>query len=419
MTAVSLEQEPRPLLVGERINSQGSRKIKRLLLEDNYDDIALVAREQVEGGAHVLDVCVALTERPDEDVQMREVVRKLAQSIEAPLMIDSTEPRVIEIALKNYPGRAIVNSVHLEAGRAKIDVVMPTVVEHGAAVVALTIDEVGMAKTAERKLEVARRIHEIVCGEYGLPPGALIFDDLTFTLATGEPEFLDSAVATIDGIRADQARAARRSHLARRLERLIRPQAAGARGAQLRLSASLRGSGSRLRARPPARTSRRTRNRKRRARALRRPGLQSPPRRAGALHRALRRRRRETRRAASRRCGEEELPVEKRIHQAILRRRKDGIEGKIDEALLERSPVDVLNEILLPAMKDVGDRFGRGELILPFVLQSAEVMKKAVAHLEQFLEKNGRLDQGDGRPRNRLRRRARHREEPRQYDLDE
>ena len=168
---------------------QGSRKIKRLLVADDYDEIALVAREQVEGGAHVLDVCCALTERVDEDVQMREVVRKLAQSVEAPLMIDSTEPRVVEVALQNYPGRAIVNSVHLEAGRAKMDVVLPLVLEHGAAVVALTIDEAGMAKTVERKLEVAKRIYDIVVGEYGLPPGALIFDDLTFTLATGDPEF--------------------------------------------------------------------------------------------------------------------------------------------------------------------------------------------------------------------------------------
>ena len=171
ITAVALEQQPRPLIVGERINAQGSRKIKRLLLEDRYDDIVLVAREQVEGGAHVLDVCCALTERPDEDEQMRQIVRRLAQSIEAPLAIDSTEPRVLEAALQNYPGRAIVNSVHLESGRAKIDAVLPLAREHGAAVVALTIDESGMAKTAERKAEVARRIYDIVVGEYGVPAG--------------------------------------------------------------------------------------------------------------------------------------------------------------------------------------------------------------------------------------------------------
>jgi 5-methyltetrahydrofolate--homocysteine methyltransferase len=201
ITAVSLEQQPRPLIVGERINSQGSRKIKRLLLEDRYDDIVLVAREQVEGGAHLLDICCALTERPDEDEQMRQLVRRLAQSIESPLVIDSTEPKVLEVALRNYPGRAIVNSVHLEAGRTKMDVVVPLAREHGAALIALTIDESGMAKTAERKVEVARRIYDIAVGEYGIPAGALIFDDLTFTLATGEAEFRDSALETIEGIR--------------------------------------------------------------------------------------------------------------------------------------------------------------------------------------------------------------------------
>ncbi|HLJ82816.1 MAG TPA: homocysteine S-methyltransferase family protein, partial [Candidatus Eremiobacteraceae bacterium] len=202
MTALSLEQEPRPLLVGERINAQGSRKLKKLLLEDRYDDIAVLARDQVEGGAHVLDVCCALTERTDEDEQMRTLVRKIAQSVEAPLMIDSTEPRVIKAALENYPGRAIINSVHLESGRAKVDSVLPSVKEHGAAVIALTIDESGMAKTAQRKRDVAQRIYEIVVGEYGLPPGALIFDDLTFTLATGDAEYIESAIETIDGIRA-------------------------------------------------------------------------------------------------------------------------------------------------------------------------------------------------------------------------
>ncbi|MDQ2908561.1 MAG: homocysteine S-methyltransferase family protein, partial [Candidatus Eremiobacteraeota bacterium] len=201
MTATALKQDGSPLLVGERINAQGSRKIKRLLLEENYDEIVLVAREQVEGGAHVLDVCTALTERSDEDVQMATIVKRLAQSVETPLMIDSTEAKVIERALEIYAGRAVVNSVHLENGRTKIDTIMPLVREHGAAVVALTIDEAGMAKTADRKLEVAERIYDIIVGEYGIPPGALIFDALTFTLATGDPEFIDSAVNTIEGIR--------------------------------------------------------------------------------------------------------------------------------------------------------------------------------------------------------------------------
>jgi 5-methyltetrahydrofolate--homocysteine methyltransferase len=386
ITAVSLEQQPRPLIVGERINSQGSRKIKRLLLEDRYDDIVLVAREQVEGGAHLLDICCALTERPDEDEQMRQLVRRLAQAIESPLVIDSTEPKVLEVALRNYPGRAIVNSVHLEAGRTKMDVVVPLAREHGAALIALTIDESGMAKTAERKVEVARRIYDIAVGEYGIPAGALIFDDLTFTLATGEAEFRDSALETIEGIRRikrdlpgvltslgvsnvsfglkPDARAALNSVFLHHCVEagldcaLVHPKEITP---YFEIDAVVRGLCDDL-----------VFNRDQDALTRMIEHFE-----ANASDNVVR----------SERNDEPEGPIEERIHQAILRRRKDGIESKIDEALQQSTPIEVLNEILLPAMKDVGDRFGRGELILPFVLQSAEVMKKAVAHLEQFLER--------------------------------
>jgi 5-methyltetrahydrofolate--homocysteine methyltransferase len=386
MTGVSLVQEPRPLIAGERINSQGSRRIKRLLLEDAYDDIVLVAREQVEGGAHLLDVCCALTERSDEDVQVREVTRRLAQSIEAPLIIDSTEPAVFEAALQNYPGRAVVNSVHLEAGRTKIDVVLPLALEHGAAVIALTIDETGMAKTADRKLEVARRIYDIAVGEYGLPPGALIFDALTFTLATGGAEFLTSAVETIAGIAA------------------IKRELPGA-------LTSLGISNVSFGLKPAARAALNSVFLHHCVEAGLDMALVHPKditpyaeidaelrelcddlvfnRRPDALARLIERFEGVSAAGASTSPLDDDpgVPIAERISNAILRRRKDGIESKIDEALTMRSPVEVLNEILLPAMKEVGDRFGRGELILPFVLQSAEVMKKAVAHLERFLEK--------------------------------
>lgn len=394
MTAVALEQEPRPLLVGERINAQGSRKAKRLLLEDQYDDLALLAREQVEGGAHVLDLCCALTERTDEDVQMRTLVHKLAQSVEVPLMIDSTEARVIEAALKAYPGRAVVNSVNLEAGRAKMDVVLPVTREHGAAIVALTIDEVGMAKTAQRKLEIAQRIYGIVVEEYGFAPGALIFDALTFTLATGDAEFVDSAVATIDGIRAIK------QGLPGVLTSLgvsnvsfgLKPAARAVLNSvflhhcvQAGLDAAL------VHAKeitPYSEIETQVRELcddlvfNRRSDALARfiehfeaGGISSSSSNATVDEFA-------------------DAPPEVRIHQAILRRRKDGIEGFLDKALLTRSPVAVLNEILLPAMKEVGDRFGSGDLILPFVLQSAEVMKRAVVHVEQFLERKEGVSKG-------------------------
>src|SRR5437867_4005471 len=201
MTATTLRQEPSPMIIGERVNTQGSRKVKQLVLEDRLEDLVPIARGQVEGGAHTLDVCLALTERTDEAEQMGRLVRKLALSVEAPLCIDSTEAAVIEAALKAYPGCAIVNSINLENGRERVDAVMPLVMRYGAAVIALTIDEQGMAKSAERKLAVARRIHDITTGEYGLPAELLIFDALTFKLATGEAEFRRSAVETIDGIR--------------------------------------------------------------------------------------------------------------------------------------------------------------------------------------------------------------------------
>jgi 5-methyltetrahydrofolate--homocysteine methyltransferase len=394
MTAVALVQDGSPLLIGERINSQGSRKIKRLLLEENYDEIMLVGREQVEGGAHLLDVCTALTERTDEEAQMATVVKRLAQSVEAPLVIDSTEPRVLEAALKIYAGRAVVNSINLENGRTKIDEVMPLVREAGAAVVALTIDETGMAKTAERKLEIARRIHDIVTTEFALPPGALIIDALTFTLATGDPEFQPSAVETIEGIR------------------LIKRELPG-------VLTSLGVSNASFGLKPAARAALNSVMLHHCVAAGLDMAIVNPKdvtpyaelnaverelcddlvlnRRPDALQRVIEHWENTVASAggaAAPKDDDLDAPIETRIHNAILRRRKDGIEAKIDEVLLAREPVDVLNNVLLPAMKDVGDKFGAGELILPFVLQSAEVMKKAVAHLEQFLERTEGVSKG-------------------------
>src|SRR5262249_54481298 len=201
MTSTGLVQEPRPTLVGERVNSQGSKRAKEMLLADDYDGLVTVAEDQVEGGAHVLDVCVALTERQDEDEKLKAVVKRISLTQPAPIQGASTEPEVIKAALEQIPGRAIVNSINLEAGRDKADVVVPLAKSHGAALIALTIDEVGMAKTAERKVEIAQRIKDLVCEKHGLDPEALIFDALTFTLTTGDDEWKPSAVETIEGIR--------------------------------------------------------------------------------------------------------------------------------------------------------------------------------------------------------------------------
>src|SRR5690349_17969526 len=385
MTATDLVQEPRPTLVGERVNSQGSRKAKELLLADDYDGLVQVAEDQVNGGAHVLDICVALTERQDEDVQMREVVQRISLTQPAPIQIDSTEPEVIEAALEAIPGRAIVNSINLEAGRDKADRVIPMAKAHGAALIALTIDEVGMAKTADRKVEIAERIRDIACGEHGLDPEALIFDLLTFTLTTGDEEWRPSAVETIEGIRRVKAEIP---------------------GVKTSLGVSNVSFG--VSPRPRAVLNSVFLHHCVEAGldlAMVNPNHITPygeiseaereladdlvfDRRADALERFI---------AHFESKGEEAeaevadptagMEPEEALHWHILRRKKDGVEDQIERSVEKIGAVPTLNEVLLPAMKEVGDKFGAGELILPFVLQSAEVMKRAVAQLENHLDR--------------------------------
>ncbi len=392
MRAIPLRQDPPPMIVGERVNSQGSRKVKRLLLADDYDGILDVAREQVEGGAHTLDVCVALTERPDEAEQMRRVVKKLQMSVETPLMIDSTEADVIKVALETNPGRAIVNSINLERGRERCDAVLPLAVAHGAAVVALTIDERGMAKTAGAKLEVAKRIYDIAVNEYGLSPDALIFDTLTFTLATGDPEMAGSAIETIDGIRKIKAElpGVLTSLGVSNVSFGLSPAARAALNSVFLYHCVQAGLDMALvhpkDITPYAEIDESVRamcddlifNRVPDALARLIQHFES----AGAVD-----------------AGKvvedptEGMTPEQKLHWMILHRKKDGIEPLIDASVAAHgdTPNDgaiwTLNNVLLPAMKEVGDKFGAGELILPFVLQSAEVMKKAVAHLERYLDK--------------------------------
>lgn len=392
ITATDIHQDPAPALIGERVNSQGSRKVKELLLADDYDGILQVAREQVEGGAHFLDVCLAVTERPDEAGQMRTLVKLLAQSVDAPLMIDTTEPSVVTAALEQYPGRAVVNSVHLENGRERIDLVVPDVVEHGAAVVALTIDETGMARTADDKVEVARRIYELCVEEHALSPSDLIFDPLTFTLATGDPEYSGSAVETIEGVRriketlpgvftslgVSNVSFGLQPHARRVLNSVFLHHCVEA-GLDMAIVNPLH-----ITPYPEIDEERRVL-----------AGDLIFNRREDALARFI---------AFFQEHGEEEaaavgptdeMSSDEALRWMILHRRKEGIEELVDAAIRERggghrAAVNTLNQVLLPAMKEVGDRFGAGELILPFVLQSAEVMKAAVERLE------GQLDQVEG-----------------------
>jgi 5-methyltetrahydrofolate--homocysteine methyltransferase len=387
--ATDLVQVPAPTMIGERVNAQGSRKVKRLLLADDYDGVLEVARDQTESGAHVLDVCVALTERQDEDEQMRAVVKLLSQGVEAPLCIDSTEADVIRVALEQCPGRAIVNSINLENGRERCDAVLPPVAAHGAAVIALTIDRDlgGMCKTAETKLEAARKIHAIAVDEYGLQPDALIFDALTFTLATGDEEFRRSALETIEGIRA----------IKRELPGVL--TTLGVSNVSFGLQTHARAVLNSVFLHYCVQAGLDT--------AIINPAHVKPYFEINEEERRLADdlifdRRTETHDPLAAfiafyegKAGEVESTVdptaemtpEAALHWKILHRKKDGVEDWIDRAVEKRGAVPVLNEVLLPAMKEVGDKFGAGELILPFVLQSAEVMKKAVARLELYLEK--------------------------------
>ncbi|HUN77376.1 MAG TPA: homocysteine S-methyltransferase family protein, partial [Solirubrobacteraceae bacterium] len=386
MTATALVQEPRPTMVGERVNSQGSRKAKELLLADDYDGLVQIAEDQVSGGAHVLDVCVALTERSDEAEQMRQVVKRISLTQPAPIQVDSTEPDVIETALEQIPGRAIVNSVNLEAGRAKLDRVVPLALAHGAALIALTIDEVGMAKTARRKVEIAQRIRDLCCQEHGLDPELLIFDCLTFTLTTGDEEWRPSAVETIEGIRAIKAEI---PHVKTSLGVSNVSFGVGAAARAVLNSVFLHhcvDAGLDLAMVNPNHIT---------------PYSEIPAqereladdlvynRREDALERFIAHFESKGEDAGAQSAADptEGMEPEEALHFHILRRRKEGVEDWIDRSVEKIGAVPTLNEVLLPAMKEVGDKFGAGELILPFVLQSAEVMKKAVARLENYLDK--------------------------------
>lgn len=386
MRNISLIQDPGPTLIGERVNSQGSRAVKKLLLNNDYDGILNIALDQVEGGAHILDVGVALTERSDEADQMRTLVKKLAMSVSAPLVIDTTEADVAEAALAVYPGRGIINSINLEDGLAKIERTVPIALKHGAAVIALTIDETGMAHTAERKLEIATRIRDICVNDYGMKPGDLIFDVLTFPVTTGQEELRNDAKETIEGIRQVKA------NLPGVLTSL------GVSNVSFGISPAARAvldsvflyqcvqAGLDMAIVNPKHIK---------------PYAEIPEdqrqlandlifnRHIDALPKFIQYFEENQIALESGAIADptEGMTAEQALHWHIVHRKKDRVEELIDESLTRQSAVGVLNNVLLPAMKEVGDKFGSGELILPFVLQSAEVMKKAVAYLENFLER--------------------------------
>ena len=401
--ATALQQDPAPLLVGERVNSQGSRKAKQALLNEDYDTLLGIGREQVDGGAHILDVCVALTERTDEAVQMAKTIKKLAMGIEAPLMIDSTEPDVIKAALETYPGRTIINSINMENGRQRIESVLPMAIEHGAAVVALTIDEIGMGKTTGRKVAIAHTIYDICVNEFGLSPNALIFDTLTFPITTGQEELQTAGIETLEAIKRIKTELPAVFTIlgVSNISFGLKPYARSVLNSVFLYHAIRAGLDAAI-VNPTQITPYLEIDAEQRQ--LAEDLIYNRP---DALPRYIayfEAHEPQSSESSNKVDPTEGMNTAEHIHWNILHRHKDGIEALIEQAIVERASdldiprseaaVNILNTVLLPAMKDVGDRFGAGELILPFVLQSAEVMKRAVACLERYLEKQDGYTKG-------------------------
>jgi len=417
LKAVELKQVPAPLIIGERLNTQGSRKAKQFVLNDDFDGLITLAREQVEDGAHCLDVCVATTERADEREFMIKLVKRLSLEIDAPLVIDSTDPEVIEAALEQIPGKPIINSINLEGDGSRFHKLAPLMAKYGVPAVALCIGPKGMAKTPNEKVATAELLYE-TGKKYGLREDQFIYDVLTFTLATGEKEFADAGKNTLEGIRLVKQRF---------------PNAFTTLGLS-NISFGL------------VPTARKIVNSVFLYHAIK-SGLDSaivnakeiiPYPEINEQERSLAENlifnkhqnalsdlisyfeKKDTTATTTKKVEfDPSWNAGKRSNFRIVNRLKDGIENDVVLAIAEKiankvnvddkdgrlkinapkevthdAAIKTLNDDLLPAMKEVGDKFGAGELILPFVLKSAECMKAAVAELERYLLKEEGTSKG-------------------------
>ncbi|MBI4229284.1 MAG: methionine synthase [Planctomycetes bacterium] len=388
-TQVTYRQEPPPLIIGERTNANGSRKFKRLLALEEYDALASMGKEQAREGAHVLDVCTAYVGR-NEIRDMTETVRRMVASVPIPLMIDSTEAPVIEEALKWIGGKALINSINLEDGEERMEKVCPLARRYGAGVVALTIDETGMAKTAARKVEVAERILGIAVRKHGLDPSDLIFDCLTFTLGSGDGEFRRAGVETIDAIRELKRRHPEVStvlgisNISFGLDPALR-QVLNSVFLHYAVEAGLDMAIVNAEKIEPLHTiDAEGREMARRLVFDDRTG--GDPLHALMAHYAGAK--------ATARVRPEPATLEEKIQRRVIDGEREGIGALLDEALKRREALPIINEVLLPAMKTVGELMASGQMQLPFVLQAAEVMKLSVKHLEPHMEKSGGVSRG-------------------------
>ncbi len=398
--SVPFRQDASVLMVGERTNTNGSKAFRDALLDARWDDVVGLARDATREGAHLIDVCVDYVGR-DGTVDMREVAQRYATASTLPVMLDSTEPQVIEAGLECLGGRVVVNSVNFEDGDgpgSRWARVLPIVSEHGAAVVALCIDETGQARTIEHKVAVAERLIGTLTEQWGLREGDILIDCLTFTLGTGQEESRGDGHATIEAIRELKARhpdvqtVLGLSNISFGLKPASRvvlnsvflneAQKAGLDAAIVHASKIL----------PVSRIPD-----DQRQVAL---DLVYDRRREGydpltafldlfdADHGGADARLTRAQELAA-------LPLSERLERRIIDGERTGLEDDLDAALAERPALAIINDTLLAGMKVVGELFGAGEMQLPFVLQSAEVMKAAVAHLEPHIERS-EGDEGKG-----------------------
>jgi len=389
--SVALRQEPRPLIVGERTNANGSKKFRDLLAREDFDGLTEIARDQQREGAHMLDVCVAYVGR-DEARDMAAFLRKTVPQTLLPLMIDTTEVPVLEVALQNAPGKCVVNSINFEDGEARARKVLELCRTYGAAVVALTIDEQGMAHSAERKLAVAQRLHDLVVGEYGFNPSDLIIDPLTFTLGSGDETFRGSAVATLEAIRQIKARFPGVLTIlgVSNVSFGLSPQVRHVLNALMLYHAVKAGLDLAIfnaaKVIPVAAIPAEQRAAVEDLIFDRRSEGYDPLKVAMALFGDGPQHARE--------APDDDLPVEEKLKRDILGGEKRRILDHVDEALLTLPPLDLINRVLLDAMRVVGERFGAGEMQLPFVLESAEAMKAAVKRIEPHLPRESSATKG-------------------------
>jgi len=417
LKAVDLKQVPPPLIIGERINTQGSKKAKQLVLNDDYDGLVDLARIQVDDGAHCLDVCVATTERADERQFMLNLIKKLSLEIDAPLVIDSTDPDVIKSVVEQIPGKPIINSINLEGDGSRFEKLAPIMAKYGLPAIALCIGPKGMAKTPQEKVETAELLYE-EGKKYGLKIEQFIFDVLTFTLATGETEFLDAGKNTLEGIKLVKEKFPR-SFTTLGLSNIsfgLVPYARKILNSVFLYHAVKSGLDTAIvNAKEIIPYGEIDPREKKLAEDL---IFNTHPNALSEL--IIYFEKADMKGDAIKKLDvDPNWPPGKRANFRIVNRLKDGIQNDVVSAIAEKlgkieiikenngilylnvpttvtheGAIKTLNEDLLPAMKEVGDKFGSGELILPFVLKSAECMKAAVGELEKYLIKEEGTSKG-------------------------